>query len=68
MRFIRVHVSLQPRINNPFHDSKCGGESGREAVADRMVEVVAEEEIVTIDFVGRSEFEGDGVGRWRCRG
>lgn len=61
IRLLGIHIALQSRINSPFHNLKGGVESRGETVADGVVEVVPEDEVVAVDGGFGGEAEGDAV-------
>jgi hypothetical protein len=61
IRLIRVRITFQGRINRPFHNVQRGIEARRDAVADRVIKVIAEEEIGAADVLLGYEAEADGV-------
>lgn len=49
VRFVCIYISIQPGIHNPLHDPKRSREPRRQSVADGVVEVITEDEVVAID-------------------
>lgn len=61
MRFVRVDISVQAGVDEPLDEVEGLVETGRQFVADRVVEVVSQHEVVAVDvFFGR-EAEGERV-------
>lgn len=61
IRLVRVDVPVQARVDDPLGDAEGGVEARREAVADGVVKVVAEDEVVAVDGRLGREAEGDAV-------
>lgn len=59
--FVGLYIAVQTRINPPLYYTKRLVEERGQAIADRVVEVVAEDELVAADVLFGSEGEGDGV-------
>jgi hypothetical protein len=59
--FVGLYISIKTRIDPPFHNTKRLVEQWRKTVANRVVEVVAEDEFVAFDVLFGREGEGDGV-------
>jgi hypothetical protein len=58
---IAVDVAVEARVDPPLDDAEGLVEERRQAVADRVLEVVAEDELVAADVVLGREREGDRV-------
>jgi hypothetical protein len=61
IRPVGIDVAVQARVDGPLDDLQRGVEARRQAVADRVVEVVAEDEGVAGDGPLGVEGEGDAV-------
>ena len=61
VRFISIGVPIKAWIDSPLDDLQGGAEARGQAVADRVVEVVAEDEVVAVHGLLRREAERDAV-------
>ncbi len=43
IRLIRVHIPIETRINDPFHDLERGTKSRWQTVSNRMVEIISKD-------------------------
>jgi hypothetical protein len=61
IRLLRINIPIQPWINSPLDDLKRRIEARRKAIADGVVEVIAEDEVVAVYAFLGCEREGDTV-------
>ena len=61
IRLVGVDIPVKTRVDEPFDKVESLVEARRQLVFDRVVEVVAEDEVVAADVVLRGEVEGQGV-------
>lgn len=61
VRLISLYIAVQPRVYNPLDNAECGVKTRGQTVADGMVEVVAEDEVVGVNGGFGREAEGDTV-------